>query len=141
MEIKLNIEEILTSDEIKEIAIEQVRLYFRVQTEQDLNRIMSNCGYKLSSMLIDESLVSDENIKVLKRTIDEIFSNKESIRFNLLRTPEVWDRSETTVHKIFTDAVRENSGLIRENAKKAINELNAKDFKQWIITAKHNGWV
>ena len=141
MEIKLNIEEILTSDEIKEIAIEQVRLYFSVQTEQDLKRIMSNCGYKLSSMLIDESLVSDENIKVLKRTIDEIFSNKESIRFNLLRTPELWDRSETTVHKIFTDAVRENSGLIRENAKKAINELNAKDFKHWIITAKHNGWI
>ena len=141
MEIKLNIEEILTSDEIKEIAIEQVRLYFRAQTEQDLKRIMSNCGYKLSSMLIDESLVSDENIKVLKCTIDEIFSKKELIRFNLFRTPEVWDRSETTVHKIFTDAVRENSELIRENAKKAINDLSSKDFKQWIITAKHNGWI
>ena len=141
MEFKLNIEEILTSDEIKEIAVEQVRLYFRAQTEQDLKRIMSNCGYKISSMIIDEALVSDENIKVLKRTIDEIFSKKETISFNLLRKPDAWDRSETTVHKVFTEAVIANSELIRENAKKAISDLNAKDFKQWIITAKHNNWI
>ena len=141
MEIKLNIEEILTSDEIKEIAIEQIREFFRVQTESDLTRIMSNLGHEISSMILCESIVDDEKLQILKETIDKIFKNNDSIKYALLRSPDAWDMSETSVHKVFKDAVISHKDLIKENAKRAIQDLNAKDFKQWIITAKHSGWI
>lgn len=113
MEININIEDYLDRDEIKDIIKNQIRYI----VERDAERLLTNSAYYVVFKAVDEAL--DNNAKeLIKQKAIEVINNLSE--FSVFRKRDTWDRENSIAYDILQEAVKENSNLIKQKVREAI---------------------
>ena len=115
--MEINIQDYLTHDEIKEIAIEQVKGSLR----QGGERLVNNLAYEVAFRIIDESL-TDEMMEQVKNKVPEIIDGMSE--FSIFRKPNAWERQSSDAWDTLQTAMKENRDSIKDKVKETIENYN-----------------
>lgn len=129
---QVDIEEYVSKEEIKEAILDEIRHFTRTQTEETMKRIFSNGAYEILSKCIEGS-ISEQSLSFLKSEVNRLLTDKSSISYQLFKQPDYWNTERDCVAKVFAECVSQRRNEIAEAVDKALQGLNAKDFKQFLI--------
>lgn len=115
--IKLNIEDYLTHDEIKDIMKDQVRNEVRTffKDEKNAQRLLSNLSYQIVFNEIDKIIPNSKEL-IIKQTEKVI---RESSTYNVFRDGS-YGSSKSLASTYVEDAVKANKELINQKVKDTI---------------------
>lgn len=125
MEIKINIEDYLSKEEITNECRYMLRDVIRTKYKQEseIDRLITNLGYEFIFKAISETLNEDAEIMIKDKVI-ELLKKDGTIKCELFREKDVWDRSEAVGLTILHNALKENEGLIKEKVQQAIKDYD-----------------
>jgi hypothetical protein len=129
--MKIDVEDYLSHEEIKDICEEQVResVSKQLRREQDFERIFSNAAYHIMFQLIDDAF--DEDIKeVLKKKTLEILNTKTE--FGIFRKRDAWEKDESFAYAYVQTVVTDNMHLIHDKIISEIQRIPKKDLSPLI---------
>ena len=111
--MEINIEDYLDRDEIKDIIKHEIRYI----VERDAERLLTNSAYYVVFKAVDEAL--DNNAKeLIKQKAIEVINNLSE--FSVFRKRDTWDRENSIAYDILQEAIKENSNLIKQKVREAI---------------------
>ena len=137
MNITINIEDYITPEEIKSIAMDAVRdtilATFRGD-EANINRLISNLSYEFIFKAVSDSIGEDAQLKVANK-VKELLEDGSSIRYELWRKKDAWEKSESPAIGLLYKAIKDNESLIRAKVSESINNYEFSDVQQAIYDA------
>jgi len=126
MEIKLNIEDYLTKEEIKEILKQELR--YAIQNNRE--RILSNVAYTMGVKFISE-LLDENDIEFVRKKVKDILRDDSAIRFEVFRNASIFDKKSKALD-IIESEVANCEKLLREKVRKAINFVDEEKIAEKI---------
>ena len=125
MNIKLNIEDYLNYEEIREECKAAIRscIFNQFNKESDLDRLISNLSYRFIFDAIQES-TGEDCIQSIKDKVKELSGKTSTILYELFKKADAWDKSESVGIKILNEAIKENESLIKDKVKEAIQDYD-----------------
>ena len=128
MEVTFDIKDLLTEEEIKEECKAAVRriVIERYERNDDLDRLITNLSYEYIFKAINETTGID-SIQKIKDTVSHLIQQESTIRYELFKPANAWDRSEAVGLKTLHEAIKENIPLIKEKVREAIGNYNFLD--------------
>ena len=134
MEAKINIEDYLTVEEVKEEIKSSIRFMVRCQLEySDLETLISNLGYKMMFELINQETGVDCQ-ELIKQKIKELLEKDDSIRFELWHRKNDHSRmDDSKAIKYLDEAIDEYKDLIKDKVKQEIDNFEFDDVKEEIF--------
>lgn len=131
MEIKINIEDFFSADEIKNECRYMLRkvIYDKYEHESDIDRLITNLGYEFIFKAITETINEDAEIKIKNKVI-ELLKDDFNIKCELFRKRDAWERSESVGLTILNNAIKENESLIKEKVQQTIKDYNFGDKEE-----------
>jgi hypothetical protein len=142
MEIKIDIENYLSEEEIKEICKDTMRGIIREQfrKEADVDRVISNLSYEFLFKQISES-IGEDAVALIKSKVNKLLQDSTSIEYELFRKADAWERSESVGYTILKQAIKDNADLINERVKETISVYdfgNREEIKEAIEDSVHS---
>lgn len=133
MDITINIEDYLNTEEIKEECKRAIRFQISqlFKTESEIDRLISNLGYKFIFKAIQET-TGEDTLQKIKDTVIQLANKTDSVKFELFKAPNQWDSNASVGYTIIQQTLRENEPLIKEKVKDAISDydfLSRKDLQ------------
>lgn len=125
--ITFNIEDILSKDEIKEIARDEVRNRIRNCSDNDLERIITNSAYHVIWQAVEEVYDGEAEAVLREKTVAVL---EDVSNFNVFSKPNAWDRTAGSPYETLCKVVLENKDLLDSQVKKGVNKLSQKDLKE-----------
>lgn len=121
MELKINIKDYFTAEQIKEIAEEELRSAFRAQfrNEADVQRVITNLSLEYVHALVAEQWNVDFD-ELLRIKVREAIEN--GVGFYVFRRKNVWDTTESPAITILDQECENSRMLIRECVERRIQE-------------------
>lgn len=121
MELKIEITDYFSEDEIREIAEQELRAAFReqFQKEADVERVIVNLSLEYVYSLVAEQWDGNFN-ELLRDKVREAI--EQGVHYYVFRRKNAWDRSESPAVAILDDECRNSRPLIRECVEKHIKE-------------------
>lgn len=121
MEFTIEVEKYLSEEEIREIAMIELRQAFKRQfhTESDVERVLSNLTMEYVFNLVSEYWNGDFE-KLLHDKIKEAIES--NVSYYVFRRADVWDRTESPAVKILDEECQNSRPLIKEMVEKHIKE-------------------
>ena len=97
--MNINILEVLTEEEIKQIAKEQLAKHFSsvFRDEKQTERILTNTAYEIVYKMVDSTIDEDLDV-LLSKKVKKIVSGLST--FNVFKEPSAWDRQSNSMYKI-----------------------------------------
>lgn len=131
MEIKINIEDFFSEEEIKNECRYMLRkvIYDKYEHESDIDRLITNLGYEFIFKAITETINEDAETKIKNKVI-ELLKDDFNIKCELFRKRDAWERSEGVGLTILNNAIKENEGLIKEKVQQTIKDYNFGDKEE-----------
>ena len=131
MEIKINIEDFFSADEIKNECRYMLRkvIYDKYEHESGIDRLITNLGYEFIFKAITETINEDAETKIKNKVI-ELLKDDFNIKCELFRKRDTWERSEGVGLTILNNAIKENEGLIKEKVQQTIKDYNFGDKEE-----------
>ena len=125
MEIKIDVENYLSVEEIKEICKDAMRgiIYNQFKKEADVDRVISNLSYEFLFKQISES-IGEDAVALIKSKVIKLIQDKNSIKYELFRKADGWDRSEAVGYTILKQAIKDNADLINKRVKETISSYD-----------------
>lgn len=125
MEITINIEDYLNTEEIKEECRSAIRyqIYQLFKKESEIDRLISNLGYEFIFKAIQET-TGEDTLQKIKDTVVQLANKPDSIRYQLFKGPDKWDSDVSIGYTIVQQALKENEPLIKEKVKDAISDYD-----------------
>ena len=127
MDLTIRLEDYVTPEEIKAIAMEAVRdsicRTFRGD-ETNINRLISNLSYEFIFKAVSDAIGEDAQSKITSK-VKELLEDGSSIRYELWRKKDAWEKSESPAIGILFEAIKDNKDLIRN---KVIQSIDNYDF-------------
>ena len=122
MKVEIDIFDYFTPEQIREIAEDELRNAFRSQfrKEADVERVLTNLSYEYVRKLIAEQWDGDFTAK-LREQIEKSIS-QDTIKYEVFRRKDAWDRSESPAVAILDDECKNSRPLIRAAVEKHIAE-------------------
>lgn len=139
-ELLINIEDYITPEEIKAVAMEAVkdsimRTYNR--DESNIARLISNLSYEFIFTAISNAIGEDAQTKITNQ-VKEILEEGSSIRYQLWRRKDAWEKTESPAIPILHKAIKDNEGLIRAKVMQSIDSYKFNDVQEAIYEALNN---
>lgn len=131
-EITINIDDYLTEDEKKAIAINEFTAACRQRASNDFERIITNSAYNAVWKAVDECF-DGNSADMLKGKIVEII--KDMTAFNVFKKPDVWDNQGNDAYSVLLDLVKSNQSMINEKVIDAIHQLPNKEMRPLVVAA------
>lgn len=121
MEIKIDINDYLSKEEIKEIAEQELRSAFREQfrKEADVERVLTNLSLEYVHALVAEQWNGDFE-ELLRKKVREAIEN--GVSYHVFRRKDVLDRTESPAVAILDEECKNSRQLIKECVEKHIRE-------------------
>lgn len=125
MNIEINISDYLSEEEIKEECKQAIRdlIYNTYKNETCIDRLISNLSYEFLFKQISKCIDKDAET-LIKNEVIELLKNGTSIKYELFRKPNAWDREASVGYKILQQAIKDSENLIREKVTEAINDYD-----------------
>lgn len=124
MQAVVQIENYLTEDQKREIAIDEWRRMCREACEGNAERIMANIAYKVVHQMIDESLGDGAAEKIKSKALEVI---DEMSVFSVFREPDAWHRGASPAYKTLSDAVVNARPLVEKKVSELIHQLTKQE--------------
>lgn len=131
MTIEINISDYLSEEEIKEeckYAIRQL-IYNTYNNESRIDTLISNLSYEFLFKQISKCIDKDAETLIRNKVI-ELLENDSSIKYELFRKANAWDREASVGYKILEKAIKDSENLIREKVTAAINDYDFGNSKE-----------
>lgn len=121
MELKINIQDYFSDEQIKEIAEEELRAAFRqkFRKEADVERVITNLSVEYVHALVAEQWDGDFD-ELLRDKVREAI--EKGVGYHVFRRKDAWDRTESLAVSILDEECRNSRPLIRECVEKHIRE-------------------
>jgi hypothetical protein len=122
MEVTINVFDIATEEEIKEVALDAIRQLVVQQfsgPEENLNRLLSNLCYKFVWEMIDRQF-NGELETILSTKILEIINGLSA--FSVFRQKDVWGNEDSVAYKALQEEVANARPLIKARVEQIIQE-------------------
>jgi hypothetical protein len=117
MEIKINVEDYLDKEEIKELISYEISK----SAKNDAERILSNTAYGVVFEAVDKAL--DNNAKdIIKEKVLDCINNLSE--FDVFRRANAWDKESSVGQEIVDNALVDNTSEIYGRVKSAIDSIN-----------------
>lgn len=120
-EITVNVSELFSKEELKEIAEQELRAAFRAQfqKESDVERVIVNLSLEYVCKLVAEQWDGDFE-ELLRQKVREAIEN--GVGFHVFRRKDAWETSESPAVKIMDEELKNSRPLIRAAIEKHIAE-------------------
>ncbi|WP_436945633.1 hypothetical protein [Staphylococcus xylosus] len=117
--MEINIKDYLDEDELKEIAQEEFRNAARKQfaNETEINRIISNLGYKVIFEEVDR-IIGDDTRKLIAKQVPKTIGEKD-LSFEIFRSGDRWGGASLG-YELLEQAVKDNQHIIIEQVKNVL---------------------
>ena len=137
MNLTINIEDYVTPEEIKSLAMEAVRdsimrMYSR--DEYNISRLITNLSYEFIFKAVSEAIGEDAQVKISNK-VKELLEDGGSIRYELWRRKDAWEKIESPAIPILHKAIKDNEGLIRAKVMQSIDGYEFNDVQEAIYEA------
>lgn len=121
MELKIDINDYFSKEEIKEIAEHELRSAFREQfrKETDVERVLANLSMEYIHALVAEQWDGDFD-ELLRKKVREAIEN--GVGYHVFRRKDAWDRTESPAVAILDEECKSSRPIIRECVEKHIRE-------------------
>lgn len=121
MELKINIQDYFSDEQIKEIAEQELRSAFREQfrKEADVERVITNLSIEYVHALVAEQWGGDFDELLREKVRDAI---EKDVGYHVFRRKDAWDRTESPAVAILDEECKNSRPLIRECVEKRIKE-------------------
>lgn len=125
MNIEINIDDYLSKEEIKEECKCAIRhlIYNTYNNESRIDTLISNLSYEFLFKQISKCIDKDAET-LIRNNVIELLENGTSIKYELFRKPNAWDREASVGYKILQQAIKDSENLIREKVTAAINDYD-----------------
>lgn len=125
MEVKVNLEDYLSEEEIREECKYAIRkiIYETYSKESSQNRLISNLSYEILFKEISKCINEDAKTLITKQVI-ELIKQPDNIRYLLFRKKDAWDKEESIGYTILKQAIKDSENLIKEKVEEAIKNYN-----------------
>lgn len=127
MNINTNVNDYLTPEEMKEIAIQEFKKLFANKVETE--RILYNFASRSANKFIENTL-TEEDLKSLRKNVTKIIKEKD-LGYHIFDKPNVWDTkkeySDYIVYDEIQKVIAENIDLIREKVVKTLEDVEVKE--------------
>lgn len=119
----INIDDYITEEEKRQIAIDTFTAQCRKHTDEDFERIISNSAYAVVWKAVDECL-DDKATEILREKVVGLI--KDMTIFQVFSKPNAWDRVENQAYGVLMDSVRKNKPLLDNAIEFGVNNLTRK---------------
>lgn len=135
--LTIDMHDYLTEDRITEICEEELRYSLRKQLEKeaDIDRILSNRSYEYLFKLVQEELGLHEE-KFRKMLVDRceyILTEDGTLRYEVFRRKDAWNRTESVAVKYLDEALEECKPKIVEAIDKVIEDYPFYELQNEIL--------
>lgn len=132
MELKINIQDYFSDEQIKEIAEQELRSAFREQfrKEADVERVITNLSIEYVHALVAEQWGGDFDELLREKVRDAI---EKDVGYHVFRRKDAWDRTESPAVAILDEECKNSRPLIRECVEKRIKEYPFSELDKYEI--------
>ena len=137
MELTINIEDYITPDEIKSVAMEAVRdsiMRTYSRDEYNISRLITNLSYEFIFKAVSDAIGEDAQTKISNK-VKELLEDGGSIRYELWRRKDAWEKTESPAIPILHKAIKDNEGLIRTKVMQSIDDYRFDDVQDAMYNA------
>jgi phosphoribosylformylglycinamidine (FGAM) synthase PurS component len=130
--MEINLQDHLSSDDMKAIAEQEFRAYVQRQlsTEADLKRFLSNVAYDIVSELCDQTL-DNTMMHTIQVNVEKVVS--ELSMYTVFQRPNAWDDGCNGMYKFLQDTLDKQKPVIEKIVKENV-EVQAMDTIKGEIT-------
>ena len=127
--MEINLEDHLSPDTMQEIAEQEFRKFIqrKLNTEQDLQRFLSNTAYQAVSKACDDTLNIDM-AELIKQNVTRVV--KELTSYTVFKAPNVWDDGSNEMWKYLQKCLEEQKPLIAEIVEANVQEATIAELKE-----------
>ena len=126
--MEINIDDFISEDERREIAIETFRDKIKEafggdeysDSGKERDRVVKNAVSKWITDYVETTLTEEDKKLIREKTVEAI--RDAHYEYRIFEKPDVWDRTEYTAYRVVTQAVKENEDFIKEKVTEAIIE-------------------
>ena len=145
MNITIDIRDYLSADEIRDICKDtiahDVHMLF-TKGEAEIERLISNLGYEFVFAAVSKAIGKDAE-KLIAEKVIELIKNDSTIKYEIWRKQDVWQKTESPAIKILNDAIEDNKHLIRDRVsveigKYPIDEIRDEFFDMAVHILEEN---
>lgn len=121
--ITVNVSDYLSTEEIKDICREEVKISVREQLkkEEDLQRFLTNSSYRFVWAAIEEKC-PDNMLDLITAKISQIVN--ELAPYSVFRKKDAWDRDESKGWTLLQQALTESEPLIKKRVVELISMID-----------------
>lgn len=137
MELIINIEDYITPEEIKSVAMEAVRdsiMRTYSRDESNISRLITNLSYEFIFKAVSDAIGEDAQTKISNK-VKELLEEGSSIRYQLWRRKDAWEKTESPAIPILHKAINDNEGLIRAKVMQSIDGYEFNDVQDAMYDA------
>lgn len=137
MELTINIEDYITPEEIKAVAMEAVRdsiMRTYSRDEYNISRLITNLSYEFIFKAVSEAIGENAQVKISSK-VKELLEDGGSIRYELWRRKDAWEKTESPAIPILHKAIQDNEGLIRKKVMEHIDGYEFNDVQEAMYEA------
>lgn len=124
--MEIRIEDYLTEEEIKEIVRREITEKARAAIEEnDLDRIISNSGYRIIFKAIDEQINEDLTELIRKKAV-EVISKLGT--WEVFRAKSLWVDANSRAYVCLQEAVEQNKDILVDRIRELMICIDRKDL-------------
>ena len=127
----MKIEDYLTQEEMKEIAVEEFKKI--LDSDNKRERVLTNMSYNLGYGLIKEIITAEELEEIKRKTKNMLLNDKTALKMAVYNKPDVWDmkrKDDLVVYNEIQKAIRENIDLVRERVILELKNIHLDKFHE-----------
>lgn len=124
MSVAIRIEDYLTEDQMREIAVEEWRRICREACNGHRERIIGNIAHEVVEAMVAEALGESAMDQIKTKAIALI---DDLSVYSVFKRPDAWDRGPSPAYSTLMDAVKSNRNLIDKKVGQCIGQLSKRD--------------
>ena len=136
-EILINLEDYITPEDIKAVAMDELHRIIRAQFSNrpgEVDRLISNLSYEFIFKAVSDAIGEDAKSKVAKK-VAELLEDEGSIRYEMWRRKDAWEKTCSPAVDIMEAAIKNNRDLINGKVVEAIKGFEFSDVRTAIYEA------
>jgi hypothetical protein len=126
---KIEIDDLISVEEQKEIA----REIFKEQILNDKERILINFAYNIGTSYVQE-ILEEKDLQFVKEYTHKVLNEKSSIRYQLFKDMEVWEKRKNTPSEIIEKAIIDNKQILINKTIEALNNIDVDEMSENMTT-------
>ena len=120
----VRIEDYLTEDQMREIAIEEWRRICSEACHGHQERIISNVAHDVVVTMVAEAL-GETALEQIRAKAIAVIDDLSS--FTVFKRPDAWDRGPSPAYAVLMEAVKANRELVDKKVGQCISQLSKRD--------------